>query len=316
VKLDARPPFGNLGKNCRLCLSKDLNTGRFRRLSNFNQSEASKFSDGNLGGVSSHFIIGLDVPPSIRRLILWATLALLASFGCMGSGRQLAACSPDKAGNQDVVYVADGAGDFRAASLSVDHVVHGEKIPVCVEPIVWSHGYGRVFADQLDREFARKQGRRLAEELIKRKQAEPQCRIYLLAHSAGSLVVLSAAGAMPADSIERVVLLAPSVRADYDLRCALRATRRTIDVYYSPDHDFYVRGAAVLSAFVHFELSRRAGQIGFEPVVESEADAQLYEKLRLIPWDPAFGNAGNSGGHYGGYQPEFLKDYVLPLMLK
>ena len=275
---------------------------------------AAEIPIGNLGDFRTSF--GRDVLPSIRRLILLATLALLASFGCMGSRQQLAACSHDGTIDQDVVYVADGAGDFRAASISVDHVVHGEGMPVCVEPIVWSHGYGRIFADQLDREFARKQGRLLAQELTKRKQAQPHCRIFLLAHSAGSLVVLSAASAMPPDSIERVVLLAPSVRATYDLRCALRATRRSVDVYYSPNRDFYVRGAAVLAALVHFELSRRAGQIGFEPIIESEADAQLYEKLRLIPWDPAFESAGNGGGHYGGYQPEFLKDYVLPLMLK
>ena len=253
--------------------------------------------------------------PSIRRLILFAGLAILASFGCMGSRQQLAACS-DGAVGQDVVYVADGAGDFRATSMTVDEVVHSEGAPVCVERIVWSHGYGRIFADQLDREFARKQGRLVAEELIKRKQTQPNCRIFLLAHSAGSLVVLSAAGAMPPDSIERVVLLAPSVRADYDLRSALSATRGSVDVYYSPHRDFYVRGAAVLAAFVHFELSRRAGQIGFEPIVESEADAQLYQKLRQIPWDPSFENAGNGGGHYGARQPEFLKEYVLPLMLK
>jgi pimeloyl-ACP methyl ester carboxylesterase len=269
---------------------------------------------GNLGDFYTSF--GRDVLPSIRRPILLATLALMASFGCMGSRQQLAACSPDGIDGQDVVYVADGAGDFRATSMSVDHVVHGEGAPVCVERIDWSHGYGRIFADQLDREFARKQGRLLAQELTQRKQAQPHCRIFLLAHSAGSLVVLSAASAMPPESIERVVLLAPSVRADYDLRRALRATRRGLDVYYSPNRDFYVRGAAALAALVHFELKRRAGQVGFEPVIESDADAQLYEKLRLIPWDPSFESAGNSGGHYGARQPEFLKEYVLPLMLK
>lgn len=187
---------------------------------------------------------------------------------------------------------------------------------MCIEPISWSHGYGRVFADQLDRKYARAQGRLLAEEVSRRKIADPQRHIYLLAHSAGSLVVLSAAEVMPPNSIERVVLLAPSVRADYDLRGALRATRLSIDVYYSPCRDFYVRGAAVLAALIHAEFSRRAGQNGFEPVIESEEDAKLYEKLRLIPWDKSFAETGNFGGHYGGYQPEFLKDFVLPLMRK
>jgi hypothetical protein len=254
------------------------------------------------------------VPPTLRRLFLLATLALFASLGCVGGSTQLAACAPDEAGCRDVVYVADGAGDFRAASQSVDRVVHAEGLPLCVEPIVWSHGYGRIFADQIARSYAQDQGHDLAGELLRRKQAQPNCRIYLLAHSAGSRVVLTAAGDMPAGSIERVVLLGPSVQADYDLRCALRSVRRSIDVYYSPDHDYYLRGAAVLATLFHGEFSRRAGQVGFRPVIESEADAQLYEKLRLIPWDPAFEEAGNRGGHYGGYQPEFLKQYVLPLM--
>jgi pimeloyl-ACP methyl ester carboxylesterase len=238
--------------------------------------------------------------------------AVLASFGCVGSGRQLAACGPTE--SQAIVYVADGAGDFRVTSQSVGRVVEHEGLPLCVESVSWSHGYARIFADQLDRSYARQQGRRLAEEICKRKLAHPSQHIYLLAHSAGCLVAISAAEAMPGNSIERVVLLAPSVRSSYDLRCALRATRLSIDVYYSPCRDFYLRGAAVLAAIIHCEFSRRAGQIGFQPVVESEEDARLYEKLRLIPWDPSFADADNRGDHYGARQPEFLKEFVLPLM--
>jgi pimeloyl-ACP methyl ester carboxylesterase len=243
-----------------------------------------------------------------------ATLALLASFGCVASSAQLSAYGRDGAACPDIVFVADGAGDFRAASQSVDQVVQQEKLPLCVEPIIWSHGYGRVFIDQIARGYAADRGLELAAELKRRKQAQPGCRIFLIAHSAGSRVVLAGAEAMPTDSIERIVLLGPSVQATYDLRCALRAVHGGIDVYYSPERDFYLKGAAVLAAVFHGEFSRRAGQIGFKPVVESEADARLYDKLRLIPWDPTFQDAGNRGGHYGGYQPEFLKEFVLPLM--
>jgi pimeloyl-ACP methyl ester carboxylesterase len=250
----------------------------------------------------------------MRRLFLLATLALLTSFGCVGSRGQLAACAPGEPNCRDLVFVADGAGDFRAASQTVDRVVHAECLPLCVEPILWSHGYGRVFIDQIARGYATERGRCLAAELQKRRAAQPGVRIYLLAHSAGSRVVLAAAEAMPPDSIERIVLLGPSVQATYDLRCALKATRRSIDVYYSPARDQYLKGAAILAAVFHGEFSRRAGQIGFTPVIESDDDAKLYEKLRLIPWDPTFEESGNRGGHYGGYQPEFLKEYVLPLM--
>ena len=254
------------------------------------------------------------MPPSIRRFTLLATLALLASPGCVGSRAQLAACGPVGGEYKDVLYVADGAGDFRVTSQTVDEVVHAIGLPLCVEPIVWSHGYGRIFADQIDRRFAQEQGHLLADTLRERKRLHPHCRIYLLAHSAGSRVILAAAEDMPANSIERIVLLGPSVQSDYDLRCALRAACRSIDVYYSPDHDYYLRGAAVLAAVFHAEFSRRAGQIGFKPQVDSDEDARLYSKLRLIPWDPLFSDTGNRGGHYGARQPEFLKDIVLPLM--
>jgi pimeloyl-ACP methyl ester carboxylesterase len=238
---------------------------------------------------------------------------LVAPLGCASYREHVAAC-PTPIPGQGAVYVADGAGDFRVTSLNVDHAVHDERFPLCVTPIEWSHGYGRIFADQLDREFAICQGRKLAQELQARRRLDASSPVYLLAHSAGSLVVLTAAAAMPPDSIERIVLLAPSLRTDYDLRLPLRAVRRSIDVYYSPKRDYYVRGAAVLSFFAHGESSPRAGQIGFDPVVESEEDARLYAKLREIPWDPVFAESGNNGGHYGARQPEFLKDFVLPLM--
>lgn len=257
---------------------------------------------------------GFDVLQSIRLLTLLATLALLASPGCVGGRAQLSACGLGSGENGDVLYVADGAGDFRITSQTVDEVVHAIGLPLCVEPVVWSHGYGRIFADQIDRRFAQEQGHLLANTLRERKRLHPQCRIYLLAHSAGSRVILVAAEDMPANSIERIVLLGPSVQSNYDLRCALRATCRSIDVYYSPDHDFYLRGAAMLAAVFHAEFSRRAGQIGFKPQVDSDEDARQYSKLRLIPWDPLFSDTGNRGGHYGARQPEFLKDYVLPLM--
>ena len=254
------------------------------------------------------------MPPSIRRVLLVGTLALITSFGCVSYRGQLSACGLDTPDCRDILFVADGAGDFRAASQSVERVVQDHGLPICVEPIVWSHGYGRVFSDQIARGYASQQGHFLAEELKRRRAAQPGRHIYLLAHSAGARVVLAAAEAMPPDSIERIVLLGPSVQSTYDLRCALRATRRSIDVYYSPEKDQYLKGAAVLAAVFHGEFSRRAGQIGFTPVIESDDDAKLYEKLRSIPWDPTFEDAGNRGGHYGGYQPEFLKDIVLPLM--
>jgi hypothetical protein len=33
------------------------------------------------------------------------------------------------------------------------------------------------------------------------------------------------------------------------------------------------------------------------------------------PWQPSYRQLGNEGGHYGAYQPEYLKAQVLPVLL-
>ena len=58
-----------------------------------------------------------------------------------------------------------------------------------------------------------------------------------------------------------------------------------------------------------------AGRCGFEPLIATPADACLYRKLRQHPWHPAIAWTGNYGGHYGAYQPGFLKAYILPLLM-
>jgi pimeloyl-ACP methyl ester carboxylesterase len=58
-------------------------------------------------------------------------------------------------------------------------------------------------------------------------------RISLLGHSAGCAVVLAAAEILPPDSVDRIILLAPSVCDAYDVRPTLRAARDGMDVFYS-----------------------------------------------------------------------------------
>jgi len=57
-----------------------------------------------------------------------------------------------------------------------------------------------------------------------------------------------------------------------------------------------------------------AGRFGFHPVIESSQDAVYYSRLHQHPWQPEWEWAGNNGGHYGCYQPEFLRLFILPLL--
>src|SRR6202007_3038179 len=115
---------------------------------------------------------------------------------------------------------------FRAA-VSADHwSVH-------VHTVVWSHGFLRILRDQLDYAHGRAEGARLAATIIHLKQLSPQTKIYLAGHSAGAVVVVAAAEALPPCSIEGMALLAPSLSSFYDLRPALHAIHGHFDVYYS-----------------------------------------------------------------------------------
>src|SRR2546430_801677 len=87
-------------------------------------------------------------------------------------------------------------------------------------------------------------------------------------YSGCAAVVLEGAGAVPADSLEGIVLLAPSVSARYDLKPPLRSARQGIDVFYSR-HDWFVLGlGTVLSGTTDRRLAPAAGRVGFHPVVE------------------------------------------------
>jgi len=60
-------------------------------------------------------------------------------------------------------------------------------------------------------------------------------------------------------------------------------------------------------------LTGAAGKTGFQPIIASPQDEALYAKLRQYPWEPSLIWTGHRGGHYGSYQPGFLRAFVLPL---
>jgi pimeloyl-ACP methyl ester carboxylesterase len=213
-----------------------------------------------------------------------------------------------------VLNVADGAGDFRICSRVVRETAQADGWPLEVITFAWSHGYLRSFADHFDYPWARDRGRDLARIVLAQRQARPDLPVSLMGHSDGAAVVLAAAEELPPDTLERIVLLAPSVSADYDLRPALRAARHGLDVFYSRNDRLW------LGAFTTFvgtadtrEETRAAGRFGFEPPNVAPEELPLFAKLRQYEWNPTLDQVGHDGGHYGAYAPGHLRRFVLPL---
>jgi pimeloyl-ACP methyl ester carboxylesterase len=249
-----------------------------------------------------------------KRLVLcW----MLLTAGCFSAEQPHETCRtglPPAPTATAVAFVANGAGDSRSVSRNLTEAVAWAGTPLQVETFVWSRGYGRYVADQADHDNHLEQGQQLAAQVRGYRAAYPQHRVYLIGHSAGCAVVLAAAEALPPDSINRVILLAPSVSNDYDLRPALRTALDGIDVFHS-DEDRLVLGLGVgLVGTTDGASNTSAGQDGFRPIVQSPADAVLYGRLRQHGWHPVVAWSGNRGGHFGNHETAFLRAYVVPLM--
>ena len=166
-----------------------------------------------------------------------------------------------------MVFCADGAGGLGETTDTLAQVIAAEKVPLRVERVEWSHGEGRFLIDHLDQRNLKLKGEALAREARQWQSRYPGSRICFVGQSAGCAVLLLAAAAMPADSVDRVVLLAPSVSSGYDLKPALRATREGIDVFYS-ERDWFVLGLGMaFSGTTDGQLPPVAGRVGFRPVV-------------------------------------------------
>jgi pimeloyl-ACP methyl ester carboxylesterase len=226
----------------------------------------------------------------------------------------LALCAVRLAPAQDVVFIANGSGDFRTASRALEQAVAETGAPLQLETLVWSYGFGRYLRDHTDHHNHVAAGCCLAQLVAVSRQACPDRAVFLVSHSAGSAVVLTAAANLPPGSVERIVLLAPSVCADYDLRPALRGTRCGIDNFRSR-RDLLELGVGVtLAGTADRRWSAAAGRVGFHPVVTCPGDAELYAKLREHPWDEDVAWTGNHGGHYGTQRGDFARVYLLPLL--
>jgi pimeloyl-ACP methyl ester carboxylesterase len=212
-----------------------------------------------------------------------------------------------------VLFVADGAGDYRAASTSIRETAAAEGLPLDVRTFVWSHGFLRNIADHTDMEWAKDRGRELAGVVLAQKQARPDLPVSLVGHSAGCYVVLLAAEQLPPDTLERIVLMSPSVSSGYDVRPAMRSARNGMDVFYSRNDRVWLGAfTAIAGTSDDSQQTRPAGRFGFEPKV-LPGEEGLYAKLRQYEWNETLDQTGHDGGHYGAYQPGHLRKFVLPL---
>jgi pimeloyl-ACP methyl ester carboxylesterase len=242
-------------------------------------------------------------------------VGVTALVGCAGGPTRVESWTPPTCDARAVVIVIDGAGGFPNAYQALSRIVQEQGQALHVQTFEWSHGPIGFIADQTDSEYSRAAGRRLAERVLLLRQQAPGKPIELLGHSAGAAVALACAEALPPDSLERIVLLAPAVSQSYDLRPALTSARQGIDAYTSERDRFYLGFGINLLGTADGKHQPAAGRTGFCNPAPTAADAALYCRLHPHPWDPSQAWTGNNGEHGGAYKEGYLRSEILPLLM-
>jgi pimeloyl-ACP methyl ester carboxylesterase len=239
-----------------------------------------------------------------RKLLLLAAFALVGCRGVPTTIESYSLPTPP----EGIVIVADGSGGYQIAPKAIAMAVEAARLPLYVRSFDWTHGTGRGLADMLDIENSREQGARLASEVDWYRTNYPNLPMFLVGHSAGCNIILEASRSLRPGRVDKIVLLAPAVSADYDLRQALAVSRCGIDVFTS-EKDVLVLGVATkIVGNADGGRGDAAGRVGFEERPEYEG------RLRQHAWDPSVAWTGNLGGHSDSLMRSYLRVYVLPLL--
>jgi pimeloyl-ACP methyl ester carboxylesterase len=227
--------------------------------------------------------------------------------------RSSPAAEPRAAGT---VFVVGGVGGLDPLQVNATWALPCAAVPHRIEVFSWTHGKLRPLRDLQDVRHLLKEAERLAEEVRQEQTRHPDHPIYLMGHSAGAALILAAAEKLPPASIERMILLAPAVSPTFDLRPALRATRRELVAFSSTYDRVCLDWCTSWLGTADRVYGPAAGLNGFrEPDDLDEEGRQLYRRLVQMPWRLEMIWQGTDGGHNGACMPIFLAHRIAPWLM-
>ncbi len=236
----------------------------------------------------------------------------LSLFACALWSDRLQAQTPQQLIKlRGIIIVANGSGGTVGTTRSVLKAVGWSGLNVGVVTQHWSKEQGPAY-DHNDVINHHRHGMQIAQAVSRYRSINPALQIVLLGHSSGNAVVLAAAKYLPPDSVDRIVLLAPSVSCSYDLRPALRTSRYGIDSFYS---EFDVTLGIATDMFGTADGMRNkpsAGVVGFSAYWTRLTEPKLLWKLRQYKWNEGYFQFGANGAHYSWTNSKFIFSFVLP----
>jgi pimeloyl-ACP methyl ester carboxylesterase len=239
---------------------------------------------------------------------LWLVLLLLG-----GAWMPTAARTAEEPLPPGIVFVVGGVGGLDPLQTFAPWALPRAGVPHQIELFTWTHGKCRPLRDLQDVRYLLAQADRLVEKVREEQRRNPNRPIYLLGHSAGAGIALAAAEKLPAASIERIILLAPAVSPEYDLRGALRAVRREVVSFNSTYDRLCLDFCTSLFGTVDRVYGPAAGLDGFRiPAKLDEEGQRQYRRLVQVPWRLEMIWKCTDGFHNGACMPTYLAQMIAP----
>ena len=251
--------------------------------------------------------------PWMRRLLVLfvAATLLLEQPAWLWAQRSLAPTNEIEPG---LVIIVEGIGGIDMIGKSATLAFRQVGLPHEVHHFNWTHGTGKFLRDLQDTQHILKKADELAAFIKDYRARHPQRPIYIVAKSAGTGLTLYALQALPANSVERVILLSAAVSPSFDLRPSLRATRRELVSFHSHNDRIVLGWGTSKFGTVDRYYGNSAGLTGFvmpEPV--AELDRPLYMRLIQVPFSTRMLREGVSNGtHHSTSMPWFVTSEVVP----
>jgi pimeloyl-ACP methyl ester carboxylesterase len=237
------------------------------------------------------------VPPCLRAILFFVL------FGC--------ATPTISSQRPDTVIVVPGIGGDGPVYAQILDSLHDHGCDDSLRVWDWGSSYPLFMISISSQTWHDVSEEHLADQIIQWRKRHPHSRIALIGHSAGAGVVVGALARLPERiQVGPVILLAPSLSPDFDLRPALNHAS-VIHVFYSPQDDFWQGvGPIIFGTYDRVHCSG-AGREGF-----TLANLSASEKARVVQRGCRRGwkRLGVDGGHFDWMAEPFVAAVLAPLI--
>jgi hypothetical protein len=232
--------------------------------------------------------------------ILW--LILFVAVGC---------AKKHPPADQRIVFLLPGVAGGKYATLAQAI----EESSECeVRTVSWGAPFPLFMLNFSNREIHESAERKLVAAMTEYRQAHPSAQIDLIGHSAGCGVILGAMQLLPGPTrVHSIILLAPSVSPTFDLQPTLCRMNGQLHVFSSRNDTVFLQWRSGHFGTYDNVKTPAAGNVGFDL---SSLDPSLRAKVAPHPYEPAWKNLGNDGGHFGPLSKPFIKSVIAPLFVR